>query len=310
MSEERPGEVLWAAKQWRGDDGLRRVTIYTVTDVQVWASTDMRSDRPAASTYQVESVEDHPLGLCPVVAVDLGHSDIDEGSGPQRALTKALMNAAVTGELYAIATRIYTGVELVLDPSTGDVRPPFTGGPNRTIFLPPSDQPQSVTDLPGQNPSPFLDEAASHRSAIAMVTRTPAHLLLQGSVPSSGLALTIAEAPFVAKLRARHGLYGAALADAARLFIMVESYLATGQVVAVPELMTVWRRPDSLSEGDAIRGVTDLVSVGVPLGVALTRQLGWSVEDAAAAQGASDLARAEASSSAASSFDAGAALMA
>ena len=310
MSEERPGEVLWAAKAWKGDDGVRRVTLYTTTDVQVWASTDLTNERPAAATYRMETVEEHPLGVCPVVAVELGRSDVDAAIGPQQALTKSLMNAAVTGEMYAISTRVYTGVEMVLDPVTGELRGPFEGGPNRTVFLQQAgDVAPSVTDLPGQNPTPFMSQAQDHRQALAMVTRTPAHLLLQGSVPASGLALSIAEAPFVAKVKQRQALYGAVIADAARLYLLVSMYLSTGQVVAVPELMTTWKRADSQAETDAIQGVVDLTSVGVPLEVALTRLLGWSQEEAAAAQQASDVARAEQQRAAGAVFDAGAGLI-
>jgi hypothetical protein len=326
MSEENPGVVVWAVKFWRGDDGFSRATLYTADQITVYVSSDRSLMRPDPSTYSIQAptyeldddgvpatvITDNPMPnpfqRCPVFVADLGCSDLRDVIPLQNMLNKALANSLVAGEGFSLPLRVWLGLDVEIDPETGRKVPPFTVGTNRDVFLPANMdgmQPVDVKDLQGHSPEPFLLEADSHRAAIARIARVPQHLLLQNSVPVSGLALTIAEQPFVAKLHGRQRRYGATIIDAVEFAFEVAMYIKTGRPVEGPGVGIVWKAAETQSPLDNIKNVTELTSVGVPLKTALVKLLGWSEEEAEAAQDAADAAKMAAVTNAANAISSG-----
>ena len=281
--EERPERLLWLAKRYW--DGTASVMImYWPDSVETWKSSSPLHD-PDAATYTLTNEQVNPFGFVPAVATGLGgYSDIDSAIPLQDLLNQALANSAIASLTFSLPIRVWSGLEMGLDPETGEKVAPFELGTQRTAWLPPAAPGETAPDvkqLSGEAPTALLAEADSHRRAIAAVTRTPVHLLLQAGDFPSGEALRTAEAPFVAKVQARQALYGAALSDALSMAVVIDTYLSTGVMLARPDFETVWTPAGSDSMESNAKVVEMLVGVGVPLDVALVRVMGWSAEDAA-----------------------------
>lgn len=303
-SEEDPDRLLWVSKRW-WDGTHSNITVYTPDMVEVWTSTSTLRD-PDAETYRLDPAQTmvNPLGQTPAYAVRLTVSDLDSVIPLQNALNTTLANAAITGAYYSQPMRVWLGMELEIDPETGKKVPPFELGASRSVFLPPAgegEQNTDVKDLPGHSPIPFIAEADSYRAAIARVTRTPAHLLLQAGDIPSGEALRVAEAPFIAKVEARQHLYGAVIADAVALAVRLD----LGMYDAAMELVTVWKPAASESLESNAKVATDLSSIGVPLAVVLVKVMGWDAETAQAVAEQAAAAAADKAAQTARMFDAG-----
>lgn len=306
-----PCRALWAVKLWKGDDDRRRATVYTDGPEHfVYAERHPQDDtygpgtvspdqayawqqqvvNTGAQSWDLETVVPNNLpGVCPVSVAAIGYSDLDDAIPLQDMLNAELQREAVSGEYYAFITRFFLGMEGKL--VDGKIVPPFDVSANRQYFLPRDEtgQAPSVMDLPGQDPAPFLAAADSHREAIARITSTPAYMLQQGE-PPSGVALITATKPFTTKIHNRQAIYGAALADALEYAVTLEYALAGVELTEEPDLVCVWAEDDLSAEADRVKTVATLSALGVPLSTLLTRYMGWSREDADAAQTAIDVA--------------------
>lgn len=302
-----PARARTAVKLWRGGDGVPRATVYTDGDQHyVYRGTTPVNADPltgelpkategAGQRYTLEAEVPNALpGVCPVFAADITYTDLTDVIPLQDLLNAELQREAVSGEYYSFGLRVFLGLEMEIDPETGQKVPPFDVSANRAVFLPTGydGQRPEVRDLPGQDPAPFLAAAAAHRLAIASSTSTPAYLLAGGTDYPSGAARRTAEAPFIAKIQSRQTVYGAAIAAAAAYAVRLDG-LAAGLDADVPGLTVQWARADVTEERDAAATVADLAALGVPLSYLLPRYLGWSQEEADAAQAAADVAAAE-----------------
>jgi hypothetical protein len=274
--------LVWIAKKF-WDTNASVIIVYTADVVQTWRSNSTLVD-PDESTYRLVSEEPHPFGFVPAVAVGMqGCSDIDLAAPLNEMLNQALANSAIASQFFSLPLRVVTGLEVEIDPETGHKVPPFKIGLERTLFLPGAmqgEQPIGVEQLSGEAPTALLAEADSHRRAIAAVTRTPVHLLLQSGSFPSGESLRTAEAPFIAKVKGRMDVYGSALADALSIAVVIDAFLKTGIILPRPDLVTTWAPAGSESLESNSRVVETLVSVGVPLEIALVKVMGWDSETA------------------------------
>lgn len=291
-SPTNPTRALWAVQLWTDDDGYRRATIRTAGPEHfVYRGPKADQDAGTAERYVLTETVPNPVpGVCPVFTATIGYTDLTDAIPLQDMLNAELQREAVAGEFYSLITRVYLGYELEEDPETGQPKAPFGIG-DRQIFLP--DTGTDVKDLPGQNPAPFLEAASAHRQAIASASSTPAYLLTSGGQEyPSGAARRTAEAGFIAKVKNRRAVYGAALADAAAYAVALDALTTAGTLIPLPELAVMWE-PADVSEQPTPPTVTELAAMGVPLALLLTRYLGWTQEAADEAQAAADMAAAE-----------------
>lgn len=280
--------LSWLVKYYYAE-GRANLIKYTEYSVEHWQSTNDIRD-PDAYNYRLISEEPHPFGFVPAVPSGLnGISDVDLAAPLNDLLNHCLGNILIVSQYFSLPLRIVTGLEVELDPETGQKVPPFELGLNRTLFLPGAvagEQPISFEQMNSNSPQALLIEANHHRRAIANVTRTPLHLIVpEGSFPS-GEALKTAEASFISKVKGRMRNYGSALDRVMSMALVVETYLNSGSVTNFVGLSTVWDPPESESLEAEARVVDTLVKAGVPLETALVKVMGWDAETAVnAAQG-------------------------
>jgi Phage portal protein, SPP1 Gp6-like len=293
-STETPGKVLYACDFYTDDNGRTSCTVYTPQEVRPFS-------RATGGRWELTGdVQVNPLGAVPVAVLGDAISDVDPIIPLNDLLNKSLMNLVVAGEFYALPTRVALGFDVGdPDPETGEPTAPFKTGPDRVLVVPPTEsgeQAPSIFDLPGQNPTPMLAEQESMRTAIARLSQTPAHLLNQTGQMPSGESLKTAMAPFLEKVADKQAYIGAGLARVAGYGYQLEVLLTTGTLPAFPLVDVVWEAPSvgepsetetATATKTQVEAVALLVTLGVPLAVALAKVMGWDAEDIAqAAEGA------------------------
>lgn len=305
---EYPDILLWVAKYWK-DDKKHNLTIWTRDEVIVATAADTFAGLPDARTFATVSVEPHSFGAVPAYVVEPTEgNDLTSLIPLQNALNQNIAHSILAGFYFALPFRVFQSVwSDAIDPETGLPIPPARLGKDTAIMLqgsPPDVQDQKVYDLPGQNPEPFLKERESLISSIARVTRTPAHVLKTGTQMPSGEALKTAESPYIAKIKARMELYGAAIAACGSLAVALENTL-TGESADWVRLETLWLPPESSSTESNSNIVRNLVDAGVPIDVVGMDYLGWDEEKARSISERMAIEADDRAQAAAAIFDAG-----
>lgn len=284
-----PTKTLWAVKLWRGTDNRDRATVYTAgAEHHLFVGPErgkyvdpVEAVETVFQSYSYESSYPNKMpGVCPVFVADIGYSDLDDVIPLQDLVNAELQREAVSGEAFSFSTRVWLGLEMEIDRETGEKKAPFEVSTNRQYFIPPGIDGErvEVKDLPGQDPTPFLNAANAHRMAVARASNTPAYLLLSGGDYPSGEARRAAEASFISKIESRQAYYGSAIADAASYAVLLDAASSGAQLLDVPVVETSWRRADVTAERDAMFVVKELAGLGVPVPELLVHYMGWSPE--------------------------------
>lgn len=276
---------LAALKKWLDDDGFAMATLYLPDAVHKY-----RSDKKlTGSTTKVRWV-DRPgadpvandLGIVPVVPLlnnptllGGGQSDIAKVIPLQDAVNKLVSDMLVASEFAAFRQRWATGIEIPTDPETGQAMPTkeFLNSVSR-IWTVGNDAAQfgefSATDL--NNYVQGVEMLVQH---VAAQTRTPPHYLLgqSGNFPS-GESLKSTETGLVAKVLRKHLSFGEGLEEAQSLALVLSGDTRAMNVSAE----TIWKDPESRTEGEHVDAVLKMATLGVPQ-VVLWERLGASPEE-------------------------------
>jgi hypothetical protein len=96
---------------------------------------------------------------------------------------------------------------------------------------------------------------------VAAQTRTPPHYLLgsSGNFPS-GESLKATETGLVAKVRRKQLWFGEAWEEAMRLAFQIQG----DRLANTQDAETIWRDPESRSEGERVDALTKMATLGVP----------------------------------------------
>lgn len=211
-----PTEKVAALKWWIVDtDGKGtykvRANIYFSDRIERYisrsASTSLDIDFSALDPYSDKSVTQHRVGEVPMFEfnanfdLDLGHgrSDLADAVGPIDAINKSMLDMMTASEFTAAPQRYATGVEIPLDPKTGEPLEAYKSGKNK-LWTAPNEAAKfgqfTAGDMKGYRDS--VDLLVDH---LAFSTATPAYALMKQVQYPSGEALRSAEAP----LRGRVG---------------------------------------------------------------------------------------------------------
>ncbi len=286
------GSVTRVATRWIDPaNGRPRLTIYSDADVVRLAASggvalDPDGAAPTAmavSSWQTVEVVPNPLGRCPVSPIVLrasmtdtvGESDLTPLQGIQSAIDKVLCDLLVISEALAAPRRWATGVEVPLDPETGQPVDPFAGaGPGR--FLVVEDPAAKLGQLP----------AADLAGPLALLERLTEDLLSRASVPRhlaiggargqqvNAESIEAAEAGLLARVAHRQAALGDGVARAVRLLAEV----ATGR--PEPFVVPKWHQAKTTTTAGQVDALVKLLSAGVP-GALAGRLVNLSPSDAA-----------------------------
>ena len=216
---------LAGLRVWGDEWGTQHCALYLPDYVAWWrrdSSTARWQDAPGSGTNPLGIVPLVPLPNAPTLADRLGRSDIDRVIPLQDAVNKLACDMVVASEFAAYPQRWATGIEIPVNPETGERMPAqFLGGADR-IWT--AEHPDArfgnftVSDL-----TVYVRAIEMMIQHVAAQTRTPPHYLLgaMGSFPS-GESLKATETGLVAKVRRKQLSFGEGWEEALRLAFIVE----------------------------------------------------------------------------------------
>lgn len=290
------GPRLAGLKMWADDGGLMYMTLYLPDwiakyqsaaklrtggfNLDRWAKLDSwvkRDKLPDGEQWPLPNA----LGVVPLVPLvnnprlsGDGRSEIRSVLPIQDAINKTVADMLVASEFGAFRQRWVTGIDIPIDPTTGQPVEPFRSAVDRLWVANPAEggqQPQfgefGQTDLTG-----YVSTVEMLVQHTASITKTPAHYLLgqSGNFPS-GEALKATETGLVAKTKLAMRYFGEAWEEVIRLAFKVKGDARANADASE----TIWRDPESHGQAELTDAVLKEQTLGVPQ-EALWAKLGYS----------------------------------
>lgn len=280
-----PRKKVAAFKWWiqaRQPEGLNRpqnyvrVNIYFDDRVERYVSSTS-SDSLIADFSKYEAYTDdgdwlttHNLGEVPVFRFSANY-DIDEGRGRSDladatslidGVTKTFLDMMTASEYTAAPQRWATGVEIPLDPKTGEPVKQYTAGADR-LWTAPSETAKfgqfSAGDL-----SAYRDAIGQLVEHLGFVSRTPTYALMREVNYPSGEALRSAEAPLRSRVSDHQDSFGQVWAEVLRAALKINGVEVGDD--ELDDLLPRWLPPNApFSTREHLEELKVLVEVlGVP----------------------------------------------
>lgn len=276
-----------ALKRWREDE--RELATLFLPDT-VWKFERRRSQLPTSfvvigdtgTTWRPRSTEDtgddtwpleNPLGVVPMLELRNRprlkaepESELTRVIPVQDGINKLVADLLVASEYGAFRQRWATGLEIPED-ENGKPIEPFRAAVDRLWVS--EDGNAKFGEFGQVDLSGFTGAIELLVQHVASQTRTPPHYFaLSGQYPS-GESIKSAETGLVAKVRRRMTSFGETWEEAMRLAFLV----ADDPRAAAVDAETLWRDPESRSEGELVDAAVKLATIGVPQ-VALWERIG------------------------------------
>jgi hypothetical protein len=249
-NEEVPGLIDWAIKCWRRHDGYWRLNVYYADRIEKYLSISRSDQQPEQlNKFQPLVIPDeawplpNPYGRVPVFAFSnccelggMGTSELQSVIPLQDALNKAMLDLLVAMEFVALPQRWATGLEVDIDPETGEAIQPFKPGVDRIWTV--ADTEVTFGEFQQANLEQFIKVQDSLRIEAARITGTPLHYMMLLSDPPSGESLKTLEVRLVKKVKDRIEMFGAMWAQAMNFALMI-----TGKEVGTGTMKAKWCDP-------------------------------------------------------------------
>lgn len=266
-----------ALKVWKGTDGLWYATLYLPDSIYRWQSArpDPEGNTPPAfkgSAWIGRQDDTGPAapnpfdGEVPFVPFRnspdiLGayQSDIEPVIPIQDRINTTLFNRLLAAEFSAFRQKWATGIDVPVDPDTGEQREPYNAAVDRLWV---SENPDArfgefgETGLGG-----YISAIESDIQHLAAITRTPPHYLLgqSGAFPS-GESLKATETGLMAKVHEKSVYFGEDWEHVIRLAAKAASYTIEDEA----SLETLWKNTESRTTGELVDALVKLGTLGVP----------------------------------------------
>jgi hypothetical protein len=258
---------LAALKRWDEADGTGRAVLYTPDAFYRFARSKGRK-----TWVSDGAIVRNDAGVVPVVPMlntptmmGVGISDLNVVVPLQDAVNKLLADMLVNSEYVAYPQRFATGLEIPTDPETGRPldREKFLSSVSRLWVA--EDANVEFGQLPESDGVGYVKQIETLIQHVAAQTRTPPHYLLgqSGAFPS-GESLKATETGLVAKVKRKQVTFGETWEEAMRLAFLYRGDQVRG---AAANAETLWRDPESRSEGELVDALIKLKSIGYPLEV-------------------------------------------
>lgn len=223
---EQPGELRVAGKAWRQADKRWRLNLYYRYRLEKYLTRDATEGADVPTDTELFDRFAEPgdvvwpipydaawAGTVPVFHFatngrtgEYGKSEVAALISLQDRLNMTLANLAVAEEFQSYRQRWATGVQLTLNPKTGEPISPFTAGAGQLWAV--HDANVKFGDFEASDLEMFGKAAEGHEIRIARTARIPLYHLLQTGAPESGEGLKTAEEPFVKKVIDRMRAFG------------------------------------------------------------------------------------------------------
>ena len=222
---ENPGELRVAAKAWALSDKRWRLNLYYRDRLEKYITHNAIDDAKVpddAKLYEpfAEDGEAWPVmydpawtGTVPIFHFanngrtgEYGKSEVRALMSLQNRLNMTLANLAIAEEFQSYRQRWATGLQPILDPTTGKAISPFTAGAGELWVS--TGEATKFGDFEAADLDMFGNTAEGHEIRMARTARIPLYHLLQAGAPESGEGLKTAEEPFVKKVLDRMREFG------------------------------------------------------------------------------------------------------
>lgn len=281
IAENTPGARLRraaAVKIWRDDwDRSRMATVYLPDGIYKYRASSALSGLVDASGVSLGGWAPrevpgetwplrNPLGVVPVVPIHNrprlskpAVSEIARVVPLQDAVNKLVADMLVASEFAAFRQRWVTGMEIPLDPETGQPVETFRAAVDRIFAV--EDPNTKFGEFSATELSNFVAGIEMLVQHIASQTRTPPHYFyLRGEFPS-GESIKSAETGLVSKAKRKQRFFGEAWEEAMRLAFRVAGDDAKAALVGAE---TIWRDAETRTESEHVDAVLKRQALGVP----------------------------------------------
>jgi hypothetical protein len=211
----------------------------------------------------------NPLGVVPIVPMlnrptmfGKGRSEIAEVTSTQDQVNKLVADMLIASEFSAFKQRWATGIEVPIDPETGEEVEVFTAAVQRVWHT--ASETAKFGEFGETNLANYVGAIENRVQSLASRTRTPPHYLLggSGSFPS-GESLKATETGLIAKVRSRQRHYGETWEEVIRLAFAIKS---DDKRAKAYDAETIWRDPESRTEAEHVDALGKLrTMLSVPL---------------------------------------------
>ena len=255
---------LAGLRHWKDEWGVEHCVLYTPADIVWWRKEDETAawaEDVGSGSNPLNAVPLVPLANAPTLTNRLGRSDIERVMPLQDAVNKLCGDMIIASEFAAFPQRWATGIELPINPATGEkMAPDFLGGAERVWGVEAVDAKFGnflVSDL-----GIYVRAIEMLIQHVAAQTRTPPHYLLgsSGTFPS-GESLKATETGLVAKVRRKMLSFGEGWEEAMRLAFSIEGDSAKADMTDVE---TIWANPESRIVAETVDAAVKMATIGVP----------------------------------------------
>lgn len=220
----------------------------------------------------------NPLGVVPVVPIinqtrllDVdGVSEMKDVMDLADALNKLMADMMTTSEYYARPRRWATGLEIDEDENGKPVKP--FSVEKEDLWT--SESPDTkFGEFKASSLAGYTEAADALIQQIGAMAGLPPHYLgISGDQPPSADSIRSAEASLVSRAYNKQRLFGPRFA---RVAALVRAIL-TGEDARTIRMQTLWASPETRTQGQSTDAASKLVGVGVPLEIALEKELGYT----------------------------------
>lgn len=249
------------------DDDTTKATLYLPGTITKW----QRKARAGAWGERVENGDDgpeldNPLGEVPLVEfranprIDgTGRSEFADVIPIQDRINETIFNRLVAARFSSFKQRWVTGLEVPVDPNTGQPVEPFKTAVDRLWV---TDNPDAkFGEFSASDLSNYTKSVEADVQHLAAITRTPPHYLLgqSGAFPS-GESLKSTETGLVAKCGRHQRQLGEAWEEVMRLDLRVLGDPKAGDF----QSEVIWRDAEARTEGELVDALVKMGTLGVP----------------------------------------------
>ena len=246
---------------------------------------------PAKSGYTVREVIEHDLGVCPLVPIENGRSEVADLLPLIDALSKLLLDMMIASEAAGKPRRWISGLELIEEPRLDDDGNPVLDDQGEPIVdvKNPIDDVNTIQTMIAESKDTkfgqldatglggFKDGVQVIISQIQAISSLPSHYLsaLSATIAPSADGLRSSEAALTARCEQKQLLFGRAMEMVAKLLIAVD----TGTPVEDISLRVSFAPADTRSVAQETDAVVKLVTANIlPVSYAL-KKLGYSDDE-------------------------------
>jgi hypothetical protein len=270
-----PRQMLWAAKQWIGDDEHYRIVLYYPDRLEYFVGRGKTSQTGTAGGMMADTpdVAPNPFGQVPFFHFRRERrairSEFANALPLQDAINKLLADMMVAAEFGAFRQRY-----IISQADPGNLK----NAPNENWWIPAGDgqgQGASAGEFSPSDLGNYMNGMKDLAASISIITRTPKHYFMTQGGDPSGEALIAMESPLVKKVKRYMARFAPPWKELASFLLKLD-----GREVPADAIQLIYEKPETVQPKAQAEVRKLKVETGMPLTTVL-RAEGWTAEQLA-----------------------------